>query len=77
MSPLELVMMVAVVSIPLTWDTFKWAGPILFLASLVALFTGALPDNPGAGFGNGLRWVAWPLFAFWILVCIGRGILSY
>lgn len=55
------------------WIVFKWSGLVLFALSLVALFTGDLPDNGGWRFGNILRWIFWPLFALWLLGALIKG----
>jgi len=47
----------AAISITLTWFVFKIVGVALFCLSLLVLFFGDLPDNEGANWANGLRWV--------------------
>ena len=63
------------VTIVLTWFTFKVVGLVLFVLSVVGLFLGNLPDHQGSGFGNTLRWIAWPLFLVWLVVFFVRGCL--
>ncbi len=59
----------------LTWFTFKVVGLVLFVLSGIGLFVGDLPDHQGSGFGNGLRWIVWPLFLAWLIVLVIRGFL--
>lgn len=62
------------ITIVLSWAIFKWAGLVLFILSVVAFFAGDLPDNQGSSFGNGLRWIVWPLMLLWLLVFFIRGL---
>lgn len=69
------ILLISAISITLTWFKFKILGGILLVLSLVALFFGDLPDNAGSSFGNGLRWIAWPLFFVWVIVFLIRSII--
>lgn len=63
------------ITISLTWFTFKIAGGVLFLGSVLALFFGTLPDNPSHPVGDAFRFVLWPLFLLWFIVFIVRGFM--
>ncbi len=66
---------VVMISITLTWCTFKWAGLVLAVLAVVGLCTGSLPDHDGSMFGNVLRWISWPLLAIWLIVFFVRALI--
>jgi len=53
---------------------YKWSGLVIFILSLVGLFTGSLPDHGGSSLGNGLRWIFWPLMLVWLLGLMIKGL---
>lgn len=68
--------LVLALSIPLTKTTFLILGPILLILSIIALVSGTLPaHNEGTGWGNALRYVAWPLLGLWLVGFLIRGFI--
>lgn len=65
----------AALTITLTWHTFKVAGIVLFVISVLALCFGDLPDHVGVPLANAARWVVWPLMAVWFVVLFVRALV--
>ena len=61
-------------TIVLTWKALPWIGLVLLVLSVVAFFSGTLPDNDYKPKGDAMRWVVWPLFIVWVVVVFIRGL---